>query len=83
MNSASLLRLAPRRIGAVCSSMRHTSGMPLTMLSEDELMMKATVDKYANEVVRPHVREMDKTSQMRHDVIHGLFQNGVSLAPAL
>jgi hypothetical protein len=61
---------------------RHTSnivgvGTPLTSLSEDECMMRDAVYKYAHEVVRPHVREMDTNSTMREDVMRGLFDNGV------
>ncbi|KAI6195549.1 Acdh-3 [Aphelenchoides fujianensis] len=50
---------------------------PLTQLSEEEWALKETVKRFANDVIRPLVREMDKTSKMDPRVIKGSFENGL------
>lgn len=47
------------------------------MLTEDELAVKEMVSKMANEVIAPHVKEMDEKSDMFPEVIDALFQSGV------
>lgn len=50
---------------------------PLTLLSEEEEMMKNTVAKFAMEKVHPLVSEMDKNSEMDPSVIRGMFEQGL------
>ncbi|KAI6209285.1 Acyl-CoA dehydrogenase and Acyl-CoA oxidase dehydrogenase domain containing protein [Aphelenchoides besseyi] len=50
---------------------------PLTQLSEEEFALKDTVKRFANDVIRPLVREMDKTGHMDQRVIQGCFENGL------
>ena len=50
---------------------------PLTQLSEDEIMMKDSVSRFAKEQIQPYVTEMDKTMTMRPEIIAGLFEQGV------
>ncbi|XP_011409555.2 PREDICTED: short/branched chain specific acyl-CoA dehydrogenase, mitochondrial-like isoform X2 [Amphimedon queenslandica] len=49
---------------------------PLTVLSEEEQMMKDTVARFANERVKPLVQEMDRESEMSKDIIRGMFEQG-------
>ncbi|XP_035675029.1 short/branched chain specific acyl-CoA dehydrogenase, mitochondrial-like [Branchiostoma floridae] len=51
--------------------------MPLTVLSEDEQMMRDSVAKFAKEKIGPLVREMDQNSKMDDSVLQGLFENGL------
>lgn len=48
----------------------------LTMLSEEELMMKEAVARFAREEIAPKVREMDDTKTMDQGIIDGLFDQG-------
>ena len=50
---------------------------PLTQLSEDELMMKDSVAKLANQVIAPFVKKMDIQQSFEPDVVNALFANGV------
>jgi len=49
---------------------------PVTSLTEEEAMLRDAVAKFAHDVVKPRVREMDANSQMAPEVIKGLFDNG-------
>ncbi|TDH73024.1 hypothetical protein CCR75_000585 [Bremia lactucae] len=50
---------------------------PLTQLSEEEMMFKSTVHRFAADVVAPHVRAMDLAGEMNHSITRGLFENGL------
>lgn len=50
---------------------------PLTFLSEDELMMKETVAKLAQEQILPLVKKMDEEHQFDPSVIKAVFDNGL------
>lgn len=52
----------------------HTT--PLTVLSEDEAMMKETVAKFASEQIAPVVSKMDAEGCIDEKVYKGLFENG-------
>ncbi|OWK07569.1 ACADSB, partial [Cervus elaphus hippelaphus] len=57
-----------------------TNGLPLAPLqtfSEEEMMIKSTVKKFAQEQVAPFVSKMDEDSKMENSVIQGLFQQGL------
>ncbi|XP_042219202.1 short/branched chain specific acyl-CoA dehydrogenase, mitochondrial-like isoform X2 [Homarus americanus] len=49
---------------------------PLTLLSEDEMMMKETVSKFASEKIAPLVSKMDAESNIDESVRKGMFDNG-------
>lgn len=51
---------------------------PLTDLTEDELMMKETVARLAQEQIAPYVREMDDSGKLKESIVNSLFENGVS-----
>ena len=55
-----------------------TGSTPLTVLSEEELAFKETVQKLAKEKIEPLVRKMDEESHMDKSVIDSLFENGVN-----
>lgn len=55
---------------------QQSSARPLTQLTEDELMMKDTIARFAKEQIQPHVTEMDRTMTMRPEIISGLFEQG-------
>lgn len=50
---------------------------PLTMLSEDEVMMKETVARLAKEQILPLVREMEAEHRIKDSVVDMLFENGL------
>ncbi|KAF7636183.1 hypothetical protein Mgra_00004441 [Meloidogyne graminicola] len=50
---------------------------PLTQLSEEEIAFQDSVKLFANDVIKPLVREMDENSKMDKKVIDGTFSNGL------
>ncbi|EFA12206.1 short/branched chain specific acyl-CoA dehydrogenase, mitochondrial [Tribolium castaneum] len=50
---------------------------PLTTLTEDELAMKETVARLAQEQIAPHVREMDNEGRFKDSIVEMLFSNGL------
>jgi butyryl-CoA dehydrogenase/short/branched chain acyl-CoA dehydrogenase len=53
------------------------SGLPLTVLSEDESMFQETVREFAIEKVRPLVHGMDAAATMDPDLIRSFFDLGI------
>ena len=53
------------------------SPQPLTFLSEDEALFQSTVRQFAQEQIRPYVREMDEAGVFRNDILTQLFQMGL------
>ena len=53
------------------------SGSPLTVLAEDEQLLRDSVLEFADRRVRPLVREMDEHAKMPRDLIDDLFGLGV------
>ena len=47
---------------------------PLTFLSEDEALFQSTVRQFAQEQIRPYVREMDEAGVFRKDILTQFFQ---------
>ncbi|GCC22282.1 hypothetical protein chiPu_0000668 [Chiloscyllium punctatum] len=50
---------------------------PLQTYTEEELIMKETVAKFAQEQIAPLVRKMDEESHMDESVLVGLFEQGL------
>jgi alkylation response protein AidB-like acyl-CoA dehydrogenase len=50
---------------------------PLTLLSEDEQLLRDSVREFANAQVRPLVREMDEQAKIPKDLVKQLFDLGV------
>lgn len=53
-----------------------SSAKPLSVLSEDETMLKESVRKFAVDAIKPLVRKMDDESMTDPSIIKGLFENG-------
>lgn len=71
-----LRSVAPRSLNAgFCS---HAPKMPyLTQLTEDELMMKEMVRKFAQEQITPLVAKMDQEHKLDDGLVKALFENGL------
>ena len=50
---------------------------PLTSFSEDEIMFRDNIRQFADEKVRPLVKEMDEKGVFDKDLIHQFFQLGL------
>ncbi len=50
---------------------------PLTQLTEEERMFRATVRKFARERIRPQVREMDEQSRLAPGLVREMFALGL------
>src|ERR1700751_1964963 len=58
--------------------MQHTAApAPLVSLTEDEQLFRDTVRQFADESVRPHVREMDEKGVFEHSLIDQFFELGL------
>jgi alkylation response protein AidB-like acyl-CoA dehydrogenase len=53
------------------------SGLPLTVLAEDEQLFRASVLEFADQRIRPHVREMDEHAKVPRSLLDELFGLGV------
>ncbi|XP_073649937.1 short/branched chain specific acyl-CoA dehydrogenase, mitochondrial isoform X1 [Tursiops truncatus] len=50
---------------------------PLQTFTDEEMMIKSAVKKFAREQIAPLVSKMDENSKMEKSVIRGLFQQGL------
>src|SRR5215467_5040980 len=50
---------------------------PLVALSEDEILLRDNIRQFAEERVRPKVREMDEKGVFEHELIEQFFQLGL------
>src|SRR3989442_15728648 len=50
---------------------------PLTTLTEDEVLFRDNIRQFADEKVRPLVKEMDEKGVFDKDLIHDFFQLGL------
>src|SRR5262245_43242394 len=57
--------------------MEQVSGRPLTTLSEDEQMFRASVKEFAEGELRPRVEQMDEAAKMDPAVIKQIFELGL------
>jgi butyryl-CoA dehydrogenase/short/branched chain acyl-CoA dehydrogenase len=53
------------------------SPLPLTSFTEDEIMFRDNIHQFADEKVRPLVREMDEKGVFDKDLLHQFFQLGL------
>ena len=53
------------------------SPAPLVALTEDEMLFRDTVRQFADESLRPHVKEMDEKGVFEHSLIEQFFQLGL------
>src|SRR5947208_15785639 len=57
--------------------------MPLTTLSEDETLFRDNIRQFADEKIRPRVKEMDEKGVFEKDLIREFFQLGVMVIEIL
>jgi len=57
--------------------MQPAAPAPLVTLTEDEILFRDTVRQFADESVRPHVREMDEKGVFEHSLIDQFFELGL------
>jgi len=50
---------------------------PLTTLTEDEILFRDNIRQFADEKIRPRVKEMDEKGVFDQDLIHEFFQLGL------
>src|ERR1051325_11270624 len=50
---------------------------PLTTLTEDEILVRDNIRQFADEKVRPLVKEMDEKGVFKKDLIHDFFELGL------
>jgi butyryl-CoA dehydrogenase/short/branched chain acyl-CoA dehydrogenase len=50
---------------------------PLTVLSEEDILFRDTVRRFARESIAPHVREMDEQARFRPEILKQLFELGL------
>src|SRR5438128_12047621 len=50
---------------------------PLTTLSQDEILFRDNIRQFADDKVRPLVKEMDEKGVFDHDLIQQFFQLGL------
>ena len=50
---------------------------PLTTLTDDEILFRDNIRQFADEKIRPHVKEMDEKGVFEKDLIHDFFQLGL------
>src|SRR3954463_10322291 len=59
------------------SSMSETAPAPITTLTEDEQLFRDTIRQFANDKLRPLVKEMDEKGVFDKDLLHQFFQLGL------
>ncbi|KAI8352859.1 acyl-CoA dehydrogenase/oxidase [Choanephora cucurbitarum] len=72
-------RTATKRAFTQSAIARNAVGLPTSLQSftEEELMLKDTVAKFAQEVVKPKVFEMDESEKLDSGVLKALFDQGL------
>lgn len=75
--SRQMLKL-PRLSSRLCVSLQRyeSTHAPLTMMSDEETMIRESTRKFALERVSPLVKEMDENSHLDPSIIKGLFEQG-------
>ncbi|XP_053892256.1 short/branched chain specific acyl-CoA dehydrogenase, mitochondrial [Malaclemys terrapin pileata] len=68
-SSKSEAMVNPTNEGVVCA--------PLDTLTEEEIMMKEMVKKFAQDRIAPFVKTMDANAEMDESVLQGLFEQGL------
>eukprot|EP00800_Vazella_pourtalesii_P018832 TRINITY_DN6180_c1_g1_i1.p1 TRINITY_DN6180_c1_g1~~TRINITY_DN6180_c1_g1_i1.p1 ORF type:complete len:292 (+),score=60.20 TRINITY_DN6180_c1_g1_i1:70-945(+) len=76
--SSTLRRIPPvSPRSCLASQPTRSHHQAITCLSDEELMLRDTVSRFATEKIQPLVRQMDNESHMAQSVRDGLFQNGL------
>ncbi|KAJ3641768.1 hypothetical protein Zmor_028247 [Zophobas morio] len=65
-------------VGTLHHNVENFEGhLPLTLLRDDENVMKQTVARLAREQISPYVRDMEKEGKYKQSIIDALFSNGL------
>src|SRR6202162_4899705 len=56
---------------------KSAAPLPLSVLSEEEIMFQSTIRRFARERIGPHVRAMDEAGLFRKDLLHEMFELGL------
>ncbi len=67
-------RVAPEYLPGMTDS---ASPAPLTLLSEEEELFRATVRAFAEADIKPHVHEMDEAAKFKPELIRKIFELGL------
>ena len=59
------------------ATLQASAPAPLTTLSEDEILFRDNIRQFADEKIRPLVKEMDEKGIFDKDLIHEFFQLGL------
>ena len=59
------------------TTLQAPQSMPLTTLSEDEILFRDNIRQFADEKIRPLVKEMDEKGVFEKDLIREFFQLGL------
>src|SRR5690348_925152 len=59
------------------TTLQAAAPAPLTTLTEDEILFRDNIRQFADEKVRPLVKEMDEKGVFEKDLIHEFFQLGL------
>src|SRR5450755_3541751 len=59
------------------TTLQAASPAPLTTLTEDEILFRDNIRQFADEKIRPLVKEMDEKAIFDKDLIHDFFQLGL------
>ncbi|CAO3577465.1 unnamed protein product [Absidia cylindrospora] len=70
-------RSIPKRTFTQSAIARSAVPASLHTFTEEELMLKDAVSRFAQDVVKPKVLEMDETETMHKSVLDGLFEQGL------
>ena len=59
------------------ATLQAAAPAPLTTLTEDEILFRDNIGQFADEKIRPLVKEMDEKAVFDKDLIHDFFQLGL------
>src|SRR4030081_2716042 len=59
------------------TTLQVPQSIPLTTLSEDEILFRDNIRQFSDEKIRPLVKEMDEKGVFEKDLIHDFFQWGL------
>ena len=74
---ARIAALSTRSFSTFSIARNYAKPTSLNVFTEEELMLKESVAKFANEQVKPLVSKMDEQELLEKSVLKGLFEQGV------
>src|SRR5262252_2866925 len=76
--ASATIRNNPKHEGApMPDTLQLAPPAPLTTLTEDEVLFRDNIRQFAEEKIRPLVKEMDEKGVFEKDLIHDFFQLGL------